>query len=151
MAVFNFRLQSILDYRRSLVDQLRTELAGLQLKCQQEENEVAALEAAEWNAINALATTRQESVDMSQALQVEERLALVQKSIALQTEVVERIRAQIEGMREDLLELTKESKALEKLRERHQEEFVRDGQRLERIDTSDLGALQFRRSAGPRQ
>ena len=56
MAAPSFRLQSVLDYRSNLVDSARLQLAGLQMRCTEEEQRLTQIEdTARLKQLDALA------------------------------------------------------------------------------------------------
>ncbi len=58
--------------------------------------------------------------------------------------MIERCRRETEAAQAQLVELSKEMKALEKLRERQQDEYLQEDARRERAETSELASLRHR-------
>ena len=161
-----FRLQPVLDYRTTLVDRLRLELAALRRRQQAEAERLAALQAAERQALAALraqqaptavpdstASVRSESsngeessmLDLPQLMQLTEHLHLLEARIAAQQEVVARLATEEAELQQRIVAQSKDVKALEKLRDRQQEEHARAEARLERRETSELAIRQYQR------
>ena len=145
MAGFKFRLQSILDYRSGLVDRVRMEVGALQARQREEELVRERLRAEEGATFVALA-----ELQVGGALDLAEvtRLMGVADALATRIEeqglVIERCRQEAEAAQARLVELSKEAKALEKLRERQQGEYLQEDARRERAETSELASLRHR-------
>lgn len=143
MSRFNFRLQSILDYRRSLADQAKLELAAARTRLAQEESALAELRLAESAALAELAEAQRTVQGMARLLQLLDHLSVLGERINAQVTVVQRLQIEVERRQEIYLDLTKGVKALEKLRERQAEEFVRESQRAERDEMAETAARQY--------
>lgn len=143
MSRFNFRLQSILDYRRSLADQAKLELAAARTRLAQEESALGELRLAESAALAELAEAQRTVQGMARLLQLLDHLSVLGERINAQVTVVQRLQIEVERRQEIYLDLTKGVKALEKLRERQAEEFVRESQRAERDETAETAARQY--------
>lgn len=143
MSRFNFRLQSVLDYRRSLADQASLELAATRARLAQEEATLVELRSAERAALAQLAEAQRDVQGMGQMLQLLDHLSALSERINAQLTVVQRLQIEVERRREIYLDLTKGVKALEKLRERQAEEHARETQRAERDETAETAARQY--------
>ena len=145
MAGFKFRLQSILDYRAGLVDRAWMEVGALQAREREEELVRERLQAEE-QATHAMAAALQ----VGGALDLAELTRLMGAADALATRIEEqglviaRCCRETDEAQVRLVELSKDAKALEKLRERQQEEHLQDDARRERAETSELASLRHR-------
>ena len=145
MMKFNFRLQSILDYRRSLADSARLELTSLQMKLSQAESRLAASRDAERLTLQRLEMQKRQVLDMPLVMQLMEHLNVLGRRVNQQQRAVEEARAAADRQQQLYIDLVKEVKALEKLRERQAVEFAQEQARLDRIETSENAAQQYRR------
>ena len=145
MAGFKFRLQSILDYRAGLVDRARMEVGALQAREREEELVRERLQGEE-QATHALAAALQVggALDLAELTRLLASADAIEARIADQDEVVEACRREIDEATARLVELSKDAKALEKLRDRQQEEYVQEDARRERAETSELASLRHR-------
>jgi len=142
MAAPSFRLQSVLDYRSNLVDSARLQLAGLQMRCTEEEQRLTQLRSNEHDVIDQLHEKQRFVVSVPDVMRLNEHLNVLAARISNQWSAVQRLRAEMDRARGTLLDLTKEMKALEKLQERYADEAARDSMRAERIETGEVAARQ---------
>ena len=145
MAGFKFRLQSILDYRAGLVDRARMVVGALQAREREEELVCEQLHAEE-RATHAMLAALQigGALDMAELTRLMGAADALATRIEEQGLVIERCRRETEAAQARLVELSKEAKALEKLRERQQEEYLQEDARRERAETSELASLRHR-------
>ena len=135
---FSFRLQSLLNYRRSLEDlaQIRLterlsalslqetrirDLTGLRAACQQAFQDKAG-ESAPVNELVFYLDFQERSFEQLNRL----------------TDGREKIQGEVQRERERLLSLTRDRKILEKLREHQQKGFLQNLDRQERKEVEDL-------------
>ena len=145
MAGFKFRLQSILDYRSGLVDRVRMEVGALQARQREEELVRERLRAVEGATFAALAELQVGgALDMAELNRLMEAADALATRIEEQGLVIERCRRETDEAQARLVELSKEAKALEKLRERQQDEYLQEDARRERAETSELASLRHR-------
>jgi len=143
VALPSFRLQSVLDYRRSLVDTARMELASLEVRCGEEEERLTELRVGERNVISQIHEKQRVIVSLPDVMRLNEHLNVLGRRISNQWSALQRIRSEIARTRIRLLELTKDMKAMEKLQERQAEEAAWDTMRQERIETSEVAARHY--------
>jgi flagellar export protein FliJ len=135
-----FRLQSVLDYRSNLVDAARLELSGLQMRCTAEEQRLSELRANERDVIADLYEKQRVVVNVPEVMRLNEHLTVLGQRISNQWSAVQRLRSEMERARGTLLDLTKEMKALEKLKERQAEQDGWETMRAERVETGEVAA-----------
>ncbi|MCC6178105.1 MAG: flagellar export protein FliJ [Chloroflexi bacterium] len=146
---FRFRLQSVLEYRTSLVNRARLELAALQARVRAEEATLDELRDAERAALLRLRDIHSGGpLDMLEIARLEQYGEYIASRIVEQREVLERRRREADAQQGLLIGLTKEAKAIEKLRERQHHEFSREEVRRERIETSEIAAIRHQRLQG---
>lgn len=115
-----FRLQSILDLKTNLVDNLETEFAQLRQVHQREETKLEAIHSSRTQEIEALRRQQQSGPLDCEAIQVRQQYLqiLADQAVRQATRVREAAR-QAEAKREELVKTMQDQKTLEKLRERH--------------------------------
>ena len=145
MAGFRFRLQSVLDYRRTLVDRTQMEVAALRQRQRQEEEILEALRASERTTLARLQRAQQATLDRPTLTHLLDHIQVLTARIAEQESVVELRRREADELQEKLVGLAKEAKALEKLRQRQEEVYAQESLRQERLESSEAAALQYRR------
>ncbi len=145
MASFSFKLQAVLDYRQSLVDRTRLELAAIQSRLRQDEDQLQRMKASEQAALRRVLEAQQQRLDVPLVISLMEHLHELTARIGQQVAVVERRRKEVNDVQQRMLEQLKEAKGLEKLRERQVEAHGQELRRLERAESSELAALRHQR------
>jgi flagellar protein FliJ len=148
MVQFNFRLQSVLEYRRSLADRLQIVLADRRRQLIDAEQRLAELYGGVEQAVGSLAELRDDVVDVSQSAHVTIHIDQLEREIAVQSELLEQIRAEFEETRVELLELEKSARTLERLRERQHDEWALEELRREQAQLNELAAIFHQRTRG---
>jgi flagellar export protein FliJ len=147
MAGFNFRLQNVLDYRTSLVDRARQELATAQARLNEEEARQLAFERAERQAIRQqciMQTTG--TLDLPEITRLLEYSEVLAKRIIAQRDVIAQCQRDVDAHQARMIALAKDAKALEKLRERQIEEYQQEDTRRERAETSEIASTRHQRA-----
>ncbi|HMQ52397.1 MAG TPA: flagellar export protein FliJ [Anaerolineae bacterium] len=141
----NFRLQSVLDLKSSMVDNLEIEFASLKTSHNQEVARLDQLEQDKDRQLDQLARQQQGQIDC-QSIQLHHQfLSGLDRQLNQQAERVETARQQMEGKRQELVDTMQDQKSLEKLRDRHQDQVRRDQQRRETRTTDDLVIAKYGR------
>lgn len=142
MAEFKFSLEKVLKYREQLENEAKARLAGLQKKSQTLKNHYAALKSEEQLQEQKLAKTPlSESgerwlIDMY-IKAVRQDIAQTQKSIA-QTD------SEIEQAKLVLAEKAKDRKIMEKLKEKHFENYKKEEQLKEQRNLDEIASIRFK-------
>jgi flagellar export protein FliJ len=146
MTGFAFRLQNVLDYRMSLVDRARFELAALQVLLDDAEAILAALQQLSRDALAELMATQTSAIlDVAEITRLLEYGEVVASQIVEQRQVIEARRAAMHEQQQIVIGLARDAKALEKLRDRQVEEFQQEDARRERSETSEIASTRHQR------
>lgn len=141
----DFRLQSVLDFKTSLVENLETEFAQLKLVHTQATEVLGNLERAAQRQSDIL-LREQQGVLNCQAIHLHQKyLDYLNDNVARQKMTVEEARRHMEAKRLELVEMMKDKKTLENLRERHQTRVMRDRNRQEAKVIDDLVITRYAR------
>lgn len=136
MAKFIFRLESILKLKEQQKKELELELAKIQVKRIEAENQLE-------NLIKEKEERRQKIIK-PQCIQVSNYqveyyyLDFLDKKIENQNKKIDRIKKLEHSVINDLLKITKEKKIIEKFKERKKEAFDKENLRLENLFLDDL-------------
>ena len=136
MAKFIFRLESILKLKEQQKKELELELAKIQVKRIEAENQLE-------NLIKEKEERRQKIIK-PQCIQVSNYqveyyyLDFLDKKIENQNKKIDRIKKLEHSIINDLLKITKEKKIIEKFKERKKEAFDKENLRLENLFLDDL-------------
>ncbi len=116
----SFRLQSVLNYKSSLVDSLETEFAQLRALQKSEEDALAHLETMVQDHTASLQRQQKNGVLDCQTIELHQKyLHFLHAHVERQKIRVAETRAQVETKREELVKTMQEQKTLEKLKDRH--------------------------------
>jgi flagellar FliJ protein len=140
-----FSLQRVLEYRQGVVDRLQLELGALQADQARATEHLATLRTAERVTLDELGELQRGVLDMAQVTRLTDELDVLLGWIAGQAAVVQELEEQATALRTRVLAAAQDVKALEKLRDRKGDEHTQELRRLERIETSEIAALQHRR------
>jgi flagellar export protein FliJ len=142
---YSFRLQSVLDFRKSMVARLQLELATLEAHAVEEQTRLQALRDGEQNVLQTLSTARERGLDGMHIRQSAELLETLQTELAQRLLILHRLRSEADDLRRKLEASLSRSKALENLRDRQIDEHRVDEQRQERAVTGEIALTQLRR------
>jgi flagellar export protein FliJ len=146
MSGFAFRLQNVLDYRMSLVDRARLELAALQALLDDAEATLAALQQLSRDALAELTATQTSDIlDLAEITRLLEYGEVIADQIVEQRQVIEARRQAVNEQQHILVGLARDAKALEKLRDRQVEEFQQEDARREQRETSEIASSRHQR------
>ena len=146
MAVFRFRLQSVLDYRTGLADRARQELGVLQARVREAEEELAALRRSEQRALQQLGEAQcSTALDFAEITRLLEYGIVLEQQIEAQQQVIAQRQQKADAQQQNVIALAKDASALEKLRERQLEEYQQDDIRREQAETSEIASTRHQR------
>ncbi len=125
MKKFLFQLQAALDMRRRREEHLRGELAEMQARRTQEMARLDDLLASRDVAMGRAAEGRVGRIEPETSRSYERRLVAFEDAIIGQRDLLDLIQREMDRKVAEVVAATQETRALEKLRERHQEEHRR--------------------------
>lgn len=149
MAKFQFPLEPVLSYKRSLEEMLQFELARLQQQAHRAREVRDALKRElEVRRTDLRALMGEGYLQVDEIMRHKRFLRRLTQQLQMQEAVVARLEAQVAEKREELLQVRQEEAVLEALKER---QFRRFQQRLERatmqvIDESAIAGFNRRRA-----
>ncbi len=143
--MFRFKMQSVLDYRSNIEEKVLGEYSDLKRRHADEKEILKQLVGRRREAVTELRAT--ENKVMS-ALEIAERISYIE-SIRVQEEqqktVIREVKALVEHKRRELMEAVKNKKVMEKLKERHAEEYRKEMSELEQKNSDEMSVLKFGR------
>jgi len=147
MKQFRFRLQPLLRLRKQQEDQKKRAVGVLLTQIYDLQRQ--ALELAE--AIKAEGDTLKQqyiqgNVDLNWVSHYRRYVTSVQRAIAERIQKATNIQERLHQARRELAEAAKQSKILEKLKERQQRQYEREWQRKENREMDEIGTKAFLRS-----
>jgi len=147
MPGFNFRLQNVLNYRTGLADRARQALGVLQARVREAEEELETLLRFEQRALQQLGEAQNAAqMDLAAITRLLEYGQILTQRIDQQHQIVAQRQQEADAQQEQVVALSKDARALEKLRERQAEEYQRDDLRREQDETSELASSRHQRA-----
>jgi flagellar FliJ protein len=143
---FQFKLQTLLDQRKSRVDMLQAELGEIR---REESVELAHLGELRtklkraWEMVEAaLGGEGASSVEMSQ---LDDYAKALRDDISVQRLTLEAVRERVEAKRVGVSDAMKQRKVIESLRDRQEHDYIAAQMRAEQNALDDMAALAYAR------
>lgn len=148
MKKFNFRLQKLMDAKQGEERQKQRELGFEQSKLSEEEERLGKLDKDRQEADSGQRKLIGSSAKVSDLLVQHFWQRTLDKKIRVQEEVVDEQEQQVEDARERLVEVSREKKLLEKLRERRFNEHKVQNDRSQQNQLDDIAARKRDENSG---
>jgi flagellar FliJ protein len=148
---FAFRFQTLLNYKRQLEDMLEMKLAAATQRVLQERTALDNLMTTKSTTLSELSRQMSEGeVPLPALIQAEGYLKVLDDRIATQKVLLMHAEEAAEQARQELVEMMKQRKILEKLREKDLREFMHEIAKIESrtADEAYLARLVQRRRQG---
>lgn len=131
MKKFRFGLESVLDYRRQVLDGRQGEYARALDRVHQQEAKVAQAQARYRELNRKFREEAAAGITILDAMTYEEGLRLLEREIARETQRLEACRRTAEEKRQQMIEAHKDKTVLERLREKKLEDYSKEAQKSE--------------------
>ena len=133
MKKFRFSLETVLDYKQEVLSALQTEHAAILARVHAQEDLLEELENY-YSELDAEFTERKlEGITILDAMQYEQYLRATERQIEEAVEILERLRAEAEAKRLEVVEAKKETSSIEKLREKKLDSYNKAVQKSEEL------------------
>ncbi|HOA55435.1 MAG: flagellar export protein FliJ [Acetivibrionales bacterium] len=146
MAKFIFKLQSVLNLRKQKEDNIKNELGIAIQRLEQEKRRLSELE----NTLDATVREFNEKTrktTVHELIEYNEYLSLLNSRIKSQKDNVNNAAQYVDKVREELVKAVKDRKILEKLKERHYEEFLLEQKKLEQKTNDEIVSYNYNESS----
>jgi len=142
--MFQFRFQSVLDYRKTLEEKRHSEFSE-----QREflEKRIAGLESLRAERSRQMETLRamdRVKVSPSDISYLSSYILSLREQETREEDVISQMRTALEEKRKELVEAMRQKKVMENLRERHFEEFQESEDKQENNQLDEFGVTRFR-------
>lgn len=148
MRRFNFSLQRLLDYKQTVEDALLVELAALRAEHAREKTALAEMKSAK----EIFARRAKRILVTGDGEQIRRAYAYLQdlgNRIVAQDAKVKQVAVKVDEKMSDVIEASKERKALDRLREQKQVEHRLESLRLDQVFLDDIASTRHgRRGCG---
>ena len=143
MAVFRYRLQSLLNIRNQLKTQAEMEFSLAQARLSEEEERLAALKERRNDYMEEGRRIREDELDVRKLKENERAVKVMDDYIEGQTVSVRMAMNAVEEARRRLTEAMKEVKVQERLRERAFEQFLEEEKHAESMEINELVSYRY--------
>ena len=133
MKKFRFSLETVLDYKQEVLSALQTEHAAILARVHAQEDLLEELESY-YRELDAEFTARKlEGITILDAMQYEQYLRAAERQIEEAAALLEKLRAQAEAKRTEVVEAKKDTSSIEKLREKKLDSYNKAVQKSEEL------------------
>ena len=147
--VFKFKLQTVLDLKQKIEDEEKEKLGKLIQEKHREEMVLERLKQAESQARSELKEKQREGkLDIDELRRYDSHLKRLGNAIISQNLRLKELAIRIEEQRQVLIKASQEKKIYEKLKEKHQEAFIKELDDEERKFIDELATSRYRREGG---
>ncbi|NMA49389.1 MAG: flagellar export protein FliJ [Tissierellia bacterium] len=121
--MFKFRLQRILNHKEDIEKQKKEIFGALTIKLTEEEDILQAIEEERFITIKK-SNIEKSTGNIVKLKYYDNYLKMLKERIERQTDVIERLKVEVEIAKLDMLDAVKETKAFEKIKEKDYEKYL---------------------------
>mgnify|MGYP001191655342 CR=1 FL=1 len=143
--MFNFKLQTILDVRKTLEDKVLQEFSQQQKELQRENEQLQSIQLQKTALIDELRNVQGKTVKVSEITMNAEYTRQCMKSEALQKEQVKEAEKMVEIKRETLFDAIKKRKSMEILKTKQYNQHQSDLNLIERTAIDEMAIVRHNR------
>lgn len=143
--MFVFKLQTVLDYRKNFEEKILNEFSENKRELEGEELKLQRLMEEREKALGELRNMQNKPLHVDDIAGYVSYIEQVRKSEETQNKVIAQVQEKLEAKRAELLEAVKKRKIMEKLRERHAEEYAGAMRALEQKNSDEMSVLKYGR------
>jgi flagellar FliJ protein len=136
--MFHFRMQTVLDVRKTLEEKMISEFSQQQRELQQETETLLEIQRQKADMIETLKNVQDKKIPASEIAMQSANIKRCQQQEARQQEAVRDCTMKTNRKRDELLEAAKKKKALEICKSRHLDKYSEDMRILERTTLDEL-------------
>ncbi len=146
MKIFNFSLESVLGYRKSVEDDVKRDLSALGKILTDTEEILVSLQDEYGRSVKGLELMQKGSVspkELEMYLNFQKNL---KEKIKSQEEQLKKVKIDWESKRDELVDASKEKKVLEVLKEKKAEEYRYDFAKNDQKEMDEVASNRFQRA-----
>jgi flagellar protein FliJ len=143
--MFQFKLQSVLEYRLNVEEKILNEFSDLKRDLEEQIKILKALIAERLRLIDDLRNMQRSTIrpdDITTLVGYIEKIRLKEEE---QKIVIHQAQERVESKRQELMETVKNRKIMENLREKHEEAYHQNLNKLEQKNSDEMSVLKFGR------
>ena len=145
--MFTFKLQSVLDHRKMIEDNIKKELAEIRQRVIENQEKLELLMQKEMNTAHALEQEQAQGLTSDGVVAYHAYLKNLSQKIIRQRQVIDDVQKEEAVKKEALLEAMKKRQILEKLKEQGLDRYHKDLLKTERAFIDEIAVNQFVRSS----
>ncbi len=146
MAKFVFKLQPVLNIKKQIEDSLKIQLGKAVQALEAEKELLRELESEKKRCMAEVGAEVSGGVKADKLKNYNAYISFIKQKISRQCEMVKSAQEIVDKYREELTDMMKERKMLEKLREKQYEEYLKEVKKKEQKDIDEI--VSYRGSAG---
>lgn len=131
MARFTFRLQPVLNIKRQMEDSLKHELGKALQSLENEKKKLNELKEEKKKCMSEVSSGVTGGMTVNKLRTYNTYISFIKQKITKQTEMVKSAQKIADKHREELVQMVKERKMLEKLKEKQYEQFLKEADKNE--------------------
>ena len=143
--MFHFKLQTILDVRKTMEDKVLSELSEKRRALQREKEAFQSIQLKKKELIDTLRELQGKKVNIVEITINSESITRCRKDESVQKERIQEAKIKVNMKRVELLEATKKRKTMEILKTRQFEEYQSDINLLERTAIDEMAIVRHNR------
>lgn len=143
--MFVFSLQSVLDYRKNIEEKIHNEFSEKKRELELEELKLINLINERADLIGELRKMQNKSLPVDDIARYISYVEQVRENEKKQRITIAQVSEELEVKRNELLEAVKKRKIMERLKERHAEEYIIAARALEQKNSDEMAVLRFGR------
>lgn len=144
--MFTFKLQSVLDHRQMIEDNIKKELAEIRQKVIESKKKLEVLMQKEIDTAHALENEQAQGLASNGVIAYHAYLKDLSKRVSTQQQIIDDIRKEEAVKQDALLVAMKKRQILEKLKEQGMDRYKKDILKTERAFIDEIAVNQFVRS-----
>ena len=144
--MYRFNLQVLLDYRKRIEEGFQIELSLIQRELKNARRELVSSQQEKTRYEEELAEREAREVNLHESILYRDYLRGIRKKIEEQRGRVATIKIKFDKKQEELLAATKNRKVLEKVKEKHANEFIQELEKKERAFVDEVGIRRYQRT-----
>jgi flagellar FliJ protein len=136
--MFQFKMQTVLDVRKTLEEKATSELSTQKKELQQETENLQTLQQQKEELIDSLRNMQNKKVKVSEIMQRSAGIDICRQEESLQHEKVQTITEKVDRKREEVLEASKKKKVMEICKTRHFDQYQSEQRAHERTAIDEI-------------
>lgn len=144
--MYRFNLQVLLDYRKRIEEGFQIELSLIQRELENARQALLSSQQEKTHYEEELAERESREVNLHESILYRDYLRGIRKKIEEQRGRVATIKIKFDKKQEELLTATKNRKVLEKVKEKHANEFIQELEKKERAFVDEVGIRRYQRT-----